>query len=85
MLFKVVFLQFLYDPSDREVEEQVNLHLACKWFAGLPFDVTQGRELAERQAKADLFRLPQALPDTPSAPAPDSPDPDASFGRSERR
>ena len=35
MLFKVVFLQFLYDLSDRQVEEQVNLHLACKWFAGL--------------------------------------------------
>jgi IS5 family transposase len=35
VLFKVVFLQFLYDLSDREVEEQVNLHLACKWFAGL--------------------------------------------------
>jgi len=35
VLFKVVFLQFLYDLSDRQVEEQVNLHLACKWFAGL--------------------------------------------------
>ena len=35
VLFKVVFLQFLYDLSDREVEEQVNLHLACKWFVGL--------------------------------------------------
>ena len=35
VLFKVVFLQFLYDLSDREVEDQVNLHLACKWFAGL--------------------------------------------------
>lgn len=35
MLFKVVFLQFLYDLSDRQVEEQVNLHLACKWFVGL--------------------------------------------------
>ena len=35
ILFKVVFLQFLYDLSDREIEEQVNLHLACKWFAGL--------------------------------------------------
>jgi hypothetical protein len=30
-----VFLQFLYDLSDRQVEEQVNLHLACKWFVGL--------------------------------------------------
>ena len=31
VLFKAVFLQFLYDLSDRQVEEQVNLHLACKW------------------------------------------------------
>ena len=35
ILFKVVFLQFLYDLSDPEIEEQVNLNLACKWFAGL--------------------------------------------------
>ncbi len=35
MLFKAVFLQFLYDLSDRQVEDQVNLHLACKWFVGL--------------------------------------------------
>ncbi len=35
VLFKVVFLQFVYDLSDRQVEEQVNLHWACKWFAGL--------------------------------------------------
>lgn len=35
VLFRVVFLQFLYDLSDREIEEQVNLNLACKWFAGL--------------------------------------------------
>jgi len=35
VLFEVVFLQFLYDYSDREVEEQVNFHLVCKWFAGL--------------------------------------------------
>ena len=48
MLFKAVFLlfdklrvvsnvepQFLCDLSDRQVEEQINLHLACKWFMGL--------------------------------------------------
>ena len=35
VLFKIVFLQFLYDLSDRQVEDQVHLHLACKWFAGL--------------------------------------------------
>ena len=38
LLFKVVFLQFLYDLSDRRVKEQVNLHLACKWFVGLQPD-----------------------------------------------
>ena len=48
VLFKLVFLlfdklrvvsnvepQFLYDVSDRQVEEQVNLNVACKRFAGL--------------------------------------------------
>lgn len=35
VLFKVVFLQFLYDLSDREIEEQINFHLVCKWFVGL--------------------------------------------------
>lgn len=35
VLFKMVFLQFLYDLSDRQVEDQANLHLACKWFVGL--------------------------------------------------
>jgi hypothetical protein len=35
VLFKAVFLQFLYDLSDRQVEDQVNPHLACKWFVGL--------------------------------------------------
>ena len=35
LLLKVVFPQFLYDLSDRETEEQANLHLAGKWFAGL--------------------------------------------------
>ena len=36
MLFKMLFLSFLYDISDREIEEQVNLNLAFKWFVGLP-------------------------------------------------
>ena len=126
MLFKVVFLQFLYDLSDREVQDQVNLHLACKWVAGLmpeeaaPDHSTIGRfrarlgpekfqeifnmiiararaaglihdrvriiDATHLQAKADPFRLPEAPPDTPSAEAPGSPDPDARFGRkSEKR
>jgi IS5 family transposase len=121
ILFKVVFLQFLYDLSDREIEERVNLHLADKWFAGLGPEerapdhstlsrfrnrlgpkkfqqifnqiILQAREaglVSDRlqiidathlQARVDLFRLPQAAADTPSAQAPGSPDPDARFGR----
>ena len=36
ILFKELLLAFLYDVSDREIEEQVNLNLAFKWFVGLP-------------------------------------------------
>ena len=121
VLFKVVFLQFLYDLSDREVEEQANLHRACKWFAGLQPEekaphysvlcrfrsrlgaekfqaifneiIRQAREAGlvhdrlriidatHLQAKVDLFRLPSPPPGTPPAELPDSPDPDARFGR----
>jgi transposase len=35
MSFRAVSLQFLYDHSDRHLEEHVNLHLACKWFVGM--------------------------------------------------
>ncbi len=49
--------------------------------AGLVNDPLRIIDATHLQAKADLFRLPQALPDTPSAQAPGSPDPDARFGR----
>ena len=38
MIFKIIFLQFLYDVSDRRVEEEVNFNLALKWFVGLAVD-----------------------------------------------
>ena len=38
MMFKILFLQFLYDVSDRRIEEEVNLQLAFKWFVGLAID-----------------------------------------------
>ena len=38
MMFKIIFLQFLYDISDRRIEEEVNLQLAFKWFAGFTID-----------------------------------------------
>lgn len=38
MMFRVLFLQFLYDISDRRVEEEVNFNLLFKWFAGLAID-----------------------------------------------
>ncbi len=38
MMFKILFLQFLYDISDRRVEEEVNFNLVLKWFVGLTID-----------------------------------------------
>jgi len=38
MMFKILFLQFLYDISDRRIEEEVNFNLVLKWFVGLAMD-----------------------------------------------
>lgn len=38
MLLKELLIAFLYDISDREIEEQINLNMAFKWFVGLPAD-----------------------------------------------
>jgi len=38
MMFRILFLQFLYDISDRRVEEEVNFNLVLKWFTGLTID-----------------------------------------------
>jgi IS5 family transposase len=38
MMFKIIFLQFLYDVSDRRIEEEVNFNLVLKWFTGLAID-----------------------------------------------
>jgi IS5 family transposase len=38
MMFKIIFLQFLYGVSDRRIEEEVNFNLALKWFTGLAID-----------------------------------------------
>ena len=35
MLFKILFLSFVYDFSLREIEEQINDRLSFKWFLGL--------------------------------------------------
>ncbi len=37
MMFKIIFLQFLYDVSDRRIEEEVNFNLVLKWFVGLGY------------------------------------------------
>jgi IS5 family transposase len=37
-MFKILFLQFLYDISDRRIEEEVNFNLVLKWFVGLAID-----------------------------------------------
>jgi IS5 family transposase len=38
VMFKIIFLQFLYDVSDRRIEEEVNFNLVLKWFTGLAID-----------------------------------------------
>lgn len=38
LMFKIVFLQFLYNLSDRQVEEAVTFNLLYKWFLGLAVD-----------------------------------------------
>ncbi|MGA8140288.1 MAG: IS5 family transposase [Desulfobaccales bacterium] len=35
LMFKMVFLQFLYDLSDQEMEEKAAFNLVYKWFLGL--------------------------------------------------
>ena len=38
LMFRVLFLQFLHDVSDRDIEEHVAFNLAFKWFVGLAAD-----------------------------------------------
>jgi len=38
LLFKCCLIAFLYDISDRTLEEQVNFNIAFKWFVGLDLD-----------------------------------------------
>lgn len=38
MLFKILFLSFLYDISAREMEEQINDRMSFKWFLNLAVD-----------------------------------------------
>jgi IS5 family transposase len=38
IMFKIIFLQFLYNVSDRRIEEEVNFNLVLKWFTGLAID-----------------------------------------------
>lgn len=38
MMFKIVFLQFLYNVSDSRIEEDINFNLVLKWFVGLAID-----------------------------------------------
>lgn len=38
MLFKMMLVGFLYDISDRRLEEEINLNIAFKWFVGLDID-----------------------------------------------
>jgi IS5 family transposase len=63
MMFKILFLQFLYDISDRRVEEEVNFNLVLKWFAGFTIDespadsstLTRFRDRLDEERFAQIF------------------------------
>ena len=38
MLFKCCLIAFLYDVSDRRLEDEINYHIVFKWFVGLDID-----------------------------------------------
>ena len=72
IMFKIIFLQFLYDVSDRRIEEEVNFNLVLKWFVGLAIDETPpdassltrfrdrlGVELFTNIFTIKLWRLPE--------------------------
>jgi len=38
LMFKALFLQYLYDLSDRDIELEIGDRMSFKWFLGLPVD-----------------------------------------------
>ena len=48
LIFKMVGLQFLYDLSDRQVEEAASYNLLCKWFLGYAVHVLDKTAIAAR-------------------------------------
>lgn len=62
-MFKIIFLRFLYDVSDRRIEEEVNFNLVLKWFVGLAIDespldsssLTRFRDRMGEERFADIF------------------------------
>jgi transposase len=52
LMFKMLFLQFLYDLSDREIEEQATFNMAYKWFL-----VLSAEELPPDHTTLWRFRL----------------------------
>ena len=69
MMFKIIFLQFLYDVSDRRIEEEVNFNLVLKWFVGLAIDeappdsssLTRFRDRLGEERFAQIFNKIVAL------------------------
>jgi transposase, IS5 family len=63
LMFKVVFLQFLYDLSDYVIEDELNDRLSFKMFAGLEVDeaptyhssISRFRDRLEHECFKDIF------------------------------
>ncbi len=57
MMFKIVFLRFLYDVADRRIEEEVNFNLVLKWFIGLAIDESPVKSLFKRWTGNQIAHL----------------------------
>ncbi len=51
MLFKMIYLQFMFNISDRDIEEQVRYNMVYKWFIGL-----SAEELPPDHSTLSVFR-----------------------------
>ena len=62
LMLKLLFLQYLYDWSDEQVMDEVQVNLACKWFAGLnPEDVLPDPSVLSRFRTNRLAKTEESI------------------------
>lgn len=62
LMLKLLFLQYLYDWSDEQVMDEVQVNLACKWFAGLnPEDRLPDPSVLSRFRTDRIAKTPESV------------------------